>query len=166
MKGTFTDADLAVELQKIERRCKGRLTPDAVKHAARDPDHPLHSHFTWDDGEAAEKWRTEEARRLIRSVRYVVRIDSRTIITPYYTHDPHDAGSGTEEQGYNSLPRLLNDRELAAATLVAEFFRAEALMGRARNMAEVLDLEERVDQITSELRAVREEAETRAKAGV
>jgi hypothetical protein len=60
------------ELQALADEA-GELTPDLVLEAARDETSPLHSHFEWDDSEAAEKWRQEQARRLIRSVRIVYR---------------------------------------------------------------------------------------------
>lgn len=51
----------------------GRLTPALVVDEARDPDHPLHGRFEWDDDRAAEAWRREQAHDLIRSVKVVYR---------------------------------------------------------------------------------------------
>lgn len=45
------------------------LTPEIVLSEARDPEHPLHNRFEWDDTEAAEKWRRHQAHELITSVR-------------------------------------------------------------------------------------------------
>lgn len=45
------------------------LTPDLVVDEARDPDHPLHHRFEWDDAVAAEGFRREQARSLIQSVK-------------------------------------------------------------------------------------------------
>lgn len=47
----------------------GRLTPAIVVDVARDPAHPLHSKFEWDDKIAGEKYRMEQARDLIRTVK-------------------------------------------------------------------------------------------------
>jgi predicted RNA-binding protein YlxR (DUF448 family) len=47
----------------------GQLTPVLVVEAARDPEHPLHSRFEWDDSVAAEKWRLEQASQLLRVVK-------------------------------------------------------------------------------------------------
>lgn len=49
----------------------GQLTPRLVVDLARDPEHELHSRFEWDDSIAAEKFRVEQARDLIRKVRVV-----------------------------------------------------------------------------------------------
>lgn len=48
---------------------RGALTPALVVEAARDPEHPLHSRFEWDDTAAAEKWRLEQASQLLRVVK-------------------------------------------------------------------------------------------------
>ena len=51
------------------RAKRGVLTPEIVVEEAADPLHPLHHRFTWDDSEAARKWRLHEAGNLLR-VRY------------------------------------------------------------------------------------------------
>lgn len=48
---------------------RGRLTPHIVLEEARDPEHPLHSRFEWDDGKAAESYRLDQARHLFRVCR-------------------------------------------------------------------------------------------------
>lgn len=60
------------ELEAIRER-HGELTPDVVVEYARDPMHPLHDRFQWDDSVAAEQYRRVQARELIRSVRVVYR---------------------------------------------------------------------------------------------
>lgn len=59
---------LLSELQAI-RDERGELTPALVVETARDPEHPLHSRFEWDDSVAAEKWRLEQAGQLLRVVK-------------------------------------------------------------------------------------------------
>lgn len=55
-------------LLKILRKRK-RLTPETVVEEARNPKHPLHSLFCWDDTEAAKKYREIQAAHLIRQCR-------------------------------------------------------------------------------------------------
>lgn len=64
--------DLRGELQAIYDEHK-RLTPSLVVDAARDEAHPLHARFEWDNAIAGEKYRLDQARDLIRSVRVVYR---------------------------------------------------------------------------------------------
>jgi hypothetical protein len=59
------------QLQAIYNR-HHTLTPQIVLAEATDPQHPLHRRFTWDDGEAAERWRLHQAQALIRSVNVVI----------------------------------------------------------------------------------------------
>lgn len=55
------------ELLKIERH-EGCIDPSVIVEAARPTNAPLHPFFTWDDSEAAERYREQEARSLIRAV--------------------------------------------------------------------------------------------------
>lgn len=56
-------------LAKIADERKGELTPKAVVDAARVKTHPLNPHFEWNDSVAAEAYRLDQARNLIRIVR-------------------------------------------------------------------------------------------------
>lgn len=47
----------------------GVLTPEIVVNEARDPSHPLHDRFEWDNTVAGEKWRRKQAHDLIVSYR-------------------------------------------------------------------------------------------------
>lgn len=60
------------QLQEVYDR-HGRLTPALVVDEARDPAHPLHARFEWNDQTAGEAWRRQQAHELIRSVRVVYR---------------------------------------------------------------------------------------------
>ena len=75
-------------LESIAKSNGGRLTPELVVAAARDPEHPLHSEFDWDDESAAHQHRLAIARRIIRSVRINVVVQNRVIPVCCYVHDP------------------------------------------------------------------------------
>lgn len=47
----------------------GKLTPAIVVDVARPADHPLHDRFVWDDAIAGERYRLDQARDLIQSIR-------------------------------------------------------------------------------------------------
>jgi hypothetical protein len=64
--------DLRSELLAI-RSQYGTLADRHVVTAAREPSHPLHSRFEWDDSAAGEAYRLHQARELIRSVRIAYR---------------------------------------------------------------------------------------------
>lgn len=55
-------------LEQIREKHNGMLKPSDVVDEARDPKHVCHPMFTWDDHIAAEMFRREEARFLIRNI--------------------------------------------------------------------------------------------------
>lgn len=55
-------------LEMIRQKCKGELTPKDVVDDARHDNSPLHTFFEWNDGEAAEQYRLQQARGLIKAV--------------------------------------------------------------------------------------------------
>lgn len=61
-------SDLRQTLQTIYDS-RGQLTPSIVLDVARNPEHPLHDRFEWDDSVAAERWRKHQAHELIQSVK-------------------------------------------------------------------------------------------------
>lgn len=140
-------------LQAIADRSDGRLQPKPVVDAARDPEHPLHSKFDWNDETAGEAHRLEQARRLIRSVRIEVRHSNRTISAPLFVRDPARAPT---VQGYVSIPRLLSDEERARAVVIAEFQRAAACLQRAKAVAAALNLTDTITEIETTLTHVQD----------
>jgi hypothetical protein len=55
------------ELERIEAE-HGVIDPHVVLDESRPEDAPLHGAFEWDDSLAAEKYRLDQSRRLIRSI--------------------------------------------------------------------------------------------------
>ena len=55
-------------LKKMIEANGGEITPHQVVEEARNPDHPLHKNFEWDNSIAAEKWRVQQARMMIKVV--------------------------------------------------------------------------------------------------
>lgn len=56
-------------LAKVTDANKGRLTPSAIVEAAKDRRSALHKHFLWDDAKAAQAYREDQARELVRCIR-------------------------------------------------------------------------------------------------
>ena len=134
-------------LYALAERHDGKLTPDLVVGAARDPASPIHDRFTWDDSEAAAKHRQNEARALIRSVKVEVRTDFFSVSAPAFVRDP-EAG---QAQGYTSLGRLRNDLETARESVLAEFSRASTALARAKAIAVVLGLANQITEIEGQI---------------
>lgn len=97
----------AEELQKIAAEHGGTLYPRDVVEAARDPKSKLHDAFEWNDGIAAEQWRIEQARRLIR-VQVTLLQNSNEPIQAYVSLSP----LRSEEGGYVPIRDVLSNKKL------------------------------------------------------
>jgi hypothetical protein len=74
-KGTRMSMRSKLEaIKSLERR--GRVDPDDLIEAARDPEHPCHNDFTWDTEAAAREYQREQARAIIRRFHFEVRVES------------------------------------------------------------------------------------------
>ena len=67
--------ELRAAIQDIYDRRGGRDLDRSVLEEAVDPTHPLHEKFVWENEEAAEKYRLQQARGFIRSVKISVTTD-------------------------------------------------------------------------------------------
>lgn len=137
---TETKRRLIEYLARIEER-EGRLTPERVVEDARAEDSPLHSHFVWDDAEAARKHRLDQARALIR-IRVEVRMNEVTFMAPYFVREPE-----RKEQGYISVERARGDVETAREVLRTEMDRLIGSIKRARAVAAVIGLAGDMDEM-------------------
>lgn len=89
----------------------GRIDPDELIEAARDPNHPCHGDFTWDvDRAASERWR-DQARQLIRAVRFEVRVEDVGEAVCMYVP------SGDEDATFVSLPKIRSKAQSSAVVL-------------------------------------------------
>lgn len=114
------------------------LTPGLLVNLARDPGHPLHSRFEWNDAVAGEHHRQTQARRIIASVkvRYASPTDeTRTVKARAYHAIPTPKGSV-----YKSTEDIINDpfsRRLLQNQMRLDF---QAMMVRYKGMDELWDM--------------------------
>jgi hypothetical protein len=141
-----------VELEKIREANGGLLTRPAVEKAARDPRHPFHSQFEWDDSIAGYEYRLIQAGELIRSVTVVRIEEERTFQTVFYVHDPRQ---GTHEAGSVPLTELQRNQADAHDCLDYELSRIEGAIIRARGMAAVLGLESYFEEMLKQIALIR-----------
>jgi hypothetical protein len=131
----------------------GRVTAELVVEASRDAEHPWHDKFDWNNESAGHHWRMMQARSLIRSVRYERRTETRILHSPAYIRDP-DAPS--TEQSYVSVVSLRTDEDRARAALINEFTRVASALKRAREIADVLGLDDEVAHMLRNVEGLRE----------
>ena len=100
--GANTNAKLVGEhLELLRQQCKGELTPQDVLADARNDNSPLHTFFEWNDGQAAEQFRLQQARGLIRSVVAIyVSEDKPAVRTKAYVHIPEPSAPHYREAGH------------------------------------------------------------------
>ena len=131
------------ELERLES--EGKLTPEEVVEAARNPDSVLHEEIWFDtEAEAAMEARYNRARSLIRSVKVEVRTSTIVLNATRYVHDP---SLPPKEAGYISITRLRTDDERARQALMAETQRVKNSADRARDIAVGIGLESEVEEM-------------------
>ncbi len=102
------DPNVITELRRIAEEHDGILNPAIVVQEASAVSSPLHSHFEWDDGVAAQQHRIAQARGLIRvSVELVGSGDSAKLVRAFVSLTPDRRPS----VGYRALGVVLNDAQ-------------------------------------------------------
>jgi len=145
-------AAIKERIDAIAAKNGGRISADlAVRDAEKDHTSPFYEDLDWDDKTAGHSWRCEQARKLIARVDIEIVDRKVAIVAPRYVRDQRCAPN---EQGYVSTIALKTDKEAAMEALVYECKRAVALMTRARRVAAVLGLSNKVEKILSDLEAL------------
>ena len=123
------------ELERIARKHDGILHPADVVREARDPRNILHDAFEWDDTAAAEAYRIEQAKQLIRV--QVITIEHRAEPVRAFVSLSRDRAA---DGGYRITADVISDEELyqemcadAAEELLA-FKRKYARIGELRGV--------------------------------
>jgi vacuolar-type H+-ATPase catalytic subunit A/Vma1 len=141
----------------------GYIEPSRVVEVARDPGNPLHDEFEWDIQRAAEEQWIEQARRLIRLVRVEITVEHREIRAVGYVVDPDRP---PKSHRYVDLTMVALDRNRAQQIIIDEMSRITAAVRRAQAIATVLGLEDELDRLLDNVRAViaaAEQAEAKMK---
>jgi len=108
-KVTWKEKEAAI--RSLEKN--GRVDPVELIEAARDPEHPCHDSFTWDiEQAAAERWR-DQARELIRAVKFEVVVED--VGNPVCMYVP----SGDDDAVFVSLPKI-RSKSQASSVVLAE----------------------------------------------
>lgn len=118
------------------------LAPALVVDSARDTTSPLHPCFTWDDTLAAEKYRENQARQVIRSIRVISVGDSdqATMVRCFVNVE----GNDEEGRRYVATTRLVDDEQLFEQVRVQFLKELHAFEKRYAEILAVRDLLQRV----------------------
>lgn len=105
-------------LKEIKKE-RGTLTPEHVLESARDKKSVLHDLFDWSDTVAAEKWRKEQARKIIQSIVVVYESSNDSQPQAYMCRLFHsvkakstdDDKAGTLENVYEDIPTIRKNED-------------------------------------------------------
>lgn len=123
------------ELEHIRQSNGGFLRPQDVVEYARNPETNLHGKFTWEDSEAAEKWRLAEARAIIRVVVSVNEHTSEKVRA--FVSLVQDR---RQDGGYRAMVEVLDDEALTAAMLQDAFNELSAFKTKYQKLQELTQL--------------------------
>jgi len=142
MQNRVKDMSVIVELKRIATAGKGILQPSAVVEAAKPNTSPLHSHFTWDDSEAAAAWRLWQARQLISvCVEFVGPKDAEQEARVFVSLRDERG----EEGGYRALISVLSEPDLRAQLLQDALAELKYFKGKYQSLKELSAVFEAID---------------------
>ena len=132
--------DLRSELTGIYQE-HVELTPQIVVDEARQEDAPLHGRFEWDDSVGGEKYRLEQASRLIRTVRleYTVPMSEEKRFIRAFS-SLHESGE-PERQGYAPTEEVLENpitRKILLRNMQRDISQLKKRYGHLTEFAEMM----------------------------
>ena len=137
-------------LEKVSAQSSGRLEPKAVVDAARDRKSVLHRHFEWRDEVAAEQYRLDQARSLIRSI-HVESVDAESGVARAFLSVHEKSGTA-----YRSLGDVLASADLQARVLARAEQDLLAFESRYRSLEDVCGIIRQARERLSERRSKHE----------
>lgn len=135
------DAQVAGEMcAELEK--EGRLTAKNLLDANRPEDAPLHDEFEWDDEQAAELYREEQARKIIRCI--VVKHEN--VKEPVRQFINVDIG----ERKYYSVDVLLQTESTRSAMLRSALAELSSFQRKYKMLKELAQVFTAIDQLNFE----------------
>lgn len=139
--------EVGQHLELLRLQNKGELTPADVVQDARNRNSPLHSFFEWDDGAAAEAYRLQQARGLIRSVVAIyVSEEKPAARVRAFVHIPEK-----EAPHYRATGQAMSQAKTRKLVLQRAWAELQAWRQRYKDLAEFAELFEVVDEIAEKL---------------
>ena len=134
------------ELDQIRLAHDGVIKPEDVVEFAKDPATALHTHFEWDDTEAAREYRLVQARTVIRLCITIVQEDVPPVRA--FVSLPSDRVRGG---GYRSIQDVVNDESRRQEMLRDALERLQAIKrtyAHLQALRPIFDAMEKVESST------------------
>lgn len=130
------------ELETIKQKHGGILKPEHVVEFARDPATAVHGWFDWSDASAAEKYRLEQARMLIRIMVATVDGASDPVrVNVSIMEDRKQPGGG-----YRSLEDVMADPDMRRKVLKTALVELSAARRRYKALNELAEVFSAIDE--------------------
>lgn len=128
-------AQAAGEYLETLEQAHGEITPKIVLDSARAEDSLLHPCFEWNDGVAAEKYRENQARFLIRNLVVKVEQDNSP---PQAVRAYVNVAQDTEKVGsFIAVKTALDDAEMRTQVLKNALRELQAFQEKYKNLSEL-----------------------------
>lgn len=129
------------ELERIRVRHNGRLEPEWVVHAAKAESNPMHGLFEWDDNVAAQNYRVDQARGVIRSIDVIVEELPQPKPVRAFVSVVRD-----RDRSYTSTAHAMSDEDLRKQVLAEAWAQLEAWRNRYAELEELADVFATIDK--------------------
>lgn len=140
---------VAKSMQQIEKENSGSVTPAIVVNYARSPSSALHPLFNWNDDEAAELYRQNQARKVINSIRVIDLSDRSPKPSQRILYVSVQA---TEEERAYRDSRIVMSESSTRDMILEEALRSlEGWIRRYNHFQELDSLLNHVEQVKTEL---------------
>jgi hypothetical protein len=132
---------------------KGFVTPEIVINDAKNPKSPLHDYFDWNDREAAESWRIEQAKYLIRHIVVtIINDDKPETIRQFYSITPTTDMHTDSPKVYVTLDDVLSNVDTRKEVIAYALRELEGWKARYKQYSELSGL---IEILEDEIRKVK-----------
>lgn len=146
VKGIFkTDANTAGAVCEELSSTVG-LTKKSLVDASRAKDAPLHGEFEWNNRIAAEKYREEQAGKIIRSLVIRTEQTNQEPIRAYFTLDAHINKGGT----YEHIQTIMATPEKTTSLLELAMNEMKAFQTKYSTLSELAKVFQAMDEVIGE----------------
>jgi hypothetical protein len=142
-----TKRQLTIQALESCRDSDGVLSTPNVVEAAKNPNSILHSYFEWDNEQAANKHRLEQAAKLIRSFKVSIVVTSHKMVVPLYVNHP----SPSHPRSYLPLAEIKQDAVLSNGVILDEMSRIENAIKRAMAISCELNLQSEFEEMLEKI---------------
>lgn len=134
---------IARELERIAEANNGVLRQEDVVEFAADPGTALHTQFDWNDGEAARKWRLEQAARIIRLQVKVVSDTGEQVVRAFVSLTSDRTPNG----GYRPIAAVLGSEAYSRQLMRDALADLAAVRKKYQTLKQLNDVWEKLDAV-------------------